>query len=226
MQAFDDRLIKSRTIKTHKRDASLKDTPQGEFIFDYNDGQKVHDEDMTIRNFIEVRNAYRTKVFPPTKKKTMIGGFVLAKALGDDDEDENDDDEELELKRKQDVVDLKPGQVADPTEGPYKKMIFLDNALAPMHRMKRLNKDFELPPYIAKFLKMQSIGLTLWDSFKRHPKFNNKERVVCMIHGSERFRLVSAIFKQNMYSGIYDDLDPLWTPINLFETDPKNLVKY
>lgn len=47
-----------------------------------------------------------------------------------------------------------------------------------------------------------------------------------MIHGRERFRLVSAIFKQNMYSGVYDDLDPLWTPINLFETNPDNLIKY
>ena len=181
----------------------------------------MHDEDITIRDFIKVRNKYRSKVFPPAKKKTTIGGFVLADALGDDDEDEEQD-----LRNREEFIELKPGQLADPTEGPYKKMIFLDNALAPMHRMKRLNKDFELPPYIAKFLKMQSVGLTLWDSFKRHPKFNNKERVVCMIHGTERFRLVSAIFKQNMYSGVYDDLDPLWTPINLFETDPKNLIKY
>lgn len=52
MKAFDDRLIKTRTIKTHKKDPSLKDTPQGEFVFDYNDGQKVHDEEMTIRDFI------------------------------------------------------------------------------------------------------------------------------------------------------------------------------
>ena len=155
---------------------------------------------------------------------------------GDDDEegdyqleeleDQDLEEEPEEVDKQQETVRLKPGQIADLKDGPYKKMIFLDNALAPMHRMKRLNKDFELPPYIAKFLKMQSIGLTLWDSFKRHPKFNHKERVVCMIHGSERFRLVSAIFKQNMYSGIFDDLDPLWTPINLFETDPKNLVKY
>jgi len=47
-----------------------------------------------------------------------------------------------------------------------------------------------------------------------------------MIHGSERFRLVSSIFKQNMYSGVFDDLDPLWTPINLFESDAERLKKY
>jgi hypothetical protein len=38
--------------------------------------------------------------------------------------------------------------------------------------------------------------------------------------------MVNAIFKQNMYSGVYEDLDPLDTPINLFETDPHQIAKY
>lgn len=29
-----------------------------------------------------------------------------------------------------------------------------------------------------------------------------------------------------MYSGVYEDLDPLETPINLFETDPVKINKY
>ena len=105
-------------------------------------------------------------------------------------------------------------------------MIFLDNALANFSTIRKLKDDFQVPSYIASTLKHESTGLTLWDSFKRHPKFNHKERVVCVVHGSERFRLVSAIFKQNMYSGIFDQLDPLWTPINLFETDPEKLKRY
>jgi hypothetical protein len=39
------------------------------------------------------------------------------------------------------------------------------------------------------------------------------------MNGFERVRMVSAIFKQNMYSGVFDDMDPIDTPINLFETD-------
>lgn len=70
------------------------------------------------------------------------------------------------------------------------------------------------------------MGITLWDTFHRHPKFNHKERIICMVSGSERFRLVSAIFKQNMYSGLFDDLDPEWTPINLFESDVGKLSRY
>jgi len=38
--------------------------------------------------------------------------------------------------------------------------------------------------------------------------------------------MVSSIYKQNMYSGIYEDLDPLETPINLFETDQSKIQKY
>ena len=38
--------------------------------------------------------------------------------------------------------------------------------------------------------------------------------------------MVSSIFKQNMYSGVYEDLDPLETPINLFETNPKLIARY
>ena len=29
-----------------------------------------------------------------------------------------------------------------------------------------------------------------------------------------------------MYSGVYEDLDPLETPINLFETDIEKIKKY
>jgi len=47
-----------------------------------------------------------------------------------------------------------------------------------------------------------------------------------MVSGAEKFRLVNAIFKQNMYSGIFDNLDPLETPINLFETDVSKLKRY
>lgn len=60
----------------------------------------------------------------------------------------------------------------------------------------------------------------MWSEFNRRPKFNLKERYVCVVGGTEKFRMVNAIFKQNMYSGVFESLSPLETPINLFETDP------
>ena len=56
--------------------------------------------------------------------------------------------------------------------------------------------------------------------------FNHREKLVCLVSGNEKFRMVSSIYKQNMYSGIYEDLDPLETPINLFETDQYKQQKY
>ena len=66
----------------------------------------------------------------------------------------------------------------------------------------------------------------MWGEFTRKPYFSLKERLICVISGSEKFRMVNAIFKQNMYSGVYEDLQPLDTPINLFETDIKKIQRY
>jgi hypothetical protein len=51
------------------------------------------------------------------------------------------------------------------------------------------------------------------------PKFNVKERLVCMIQGKETVRIVSSIFKHNMYSGVFENLDPIESPVNLFEKE-------
>jgi len=89
-----------------------------------------------------------------------------------------------------------------------------------------LKADYYEPHFIKNYLRSSAIDFTYWGEFTRKAKFNRDERVVCVISGKERFRLVSSIFKQNMYSGVYEDLDPLETPINLFETDMSKVRKY
>ena len=84
----------------------------------------------------------------------------------------------------------------------------------------------ELPDYLQTYLRLQKIGLTMWQDFDRRPRFNHKERLICLISGKEKFRLINAIYKQNMYSGVYEDLSPLETPINLFETDIDRINRY
>ena len=43
----------------------------------------------------------------------------------------------------------------------------------------------------------------------------SKERFVCVLDGVEQFRIVSPIFRQNIYSGVYDDLHPSEIPEDL-----------
>lgn len=47
-----------------------------------------------------------------------------------------------------------------------------------------------------------------------------------MVKGRETFRMVAPVFKQNIYAGVFDDLDPLETPLNFFETDPAKIAQY
>lgn len=99
------------------------------------------------------------------------------------------------------------------------KMVYLDNVLTPIQVNQQLMRDIEVPSYLSAFLRLEKIGFTLWQAFRRKPHFNRKERLVCLLQGEEKFRMVSMAYKQNMYSGIYEDLSPLESPVNLFETD-------
>ena len=53
------------------------------------------------------------------------------------------------------------------------------------------------------------------------------ETYSCIIFGTETFRLVSPLFKQNMYSGYQDELDPAQSPVDLFyENVTDNLLTF
>ena len=104
--------------------------------------------------------------------------------------------------------------------------LYLDNVLSSIQLNPRLLSDIQTPAFLQKYLRLQKVGLTIWGEFQRKPTFNHKERYVCVVHGGEKFRLVNAIFKQNMYSGVFDNLDPLETPVNLFETNQTQIDRY
>lgn len=94
-----------------------------------------------------------------------------------------------------------------------------DVALSPV-----LRPDFNLP-HLQSFLNYQGFGLSVWERFEREPFLSEKERFVCVLDGTEEFRIVSSAFRQNLYSGVYDDLHPTALPedITLFEI---NAEKY
>ena len=48
-----------------------------------------------------------------------------------------------------------------------------------------------------------------------------------MVQGTQKIRMVAAgVFKQNMYAGVYEDIGPVETPINLFESNIKTIKRY
>ena len=92
-------------------------------------------------------------------------------------------------------------------------------ALSPL-----LRPDFKLP-FLQKFLNYQGFGLSYWEKFERVPHMSDHERFVCVLDGVEEFKIVSPAFRQNLYSGVYDDLHPTALPddITFFKIDA---VKY
>ena len=84
-----------------------------------------------------------------------------------------------------------------------------------------LRPDFSLP-ILQNFLNYQGFGLTIWfREVDREPHLSEKERIVCVVEGMEEFKVVSSVFRQNLYSGVYDDLHPTALPedITLFKVD-------
>lgn len=47
------------------------------------------------------------------------------------------------------------------------------------------------------------------------------EQHICVLKGHEEFAIVSPIYRQNIYVGALEELDPVDTPVDFFEPNPK-----
>eukprot|EP00347_Sterkiella_histriomuscorum_P022824 403337013 len=79
-----------------------------------------------------------------------------------------------------------------------------------------LKNDYDRPDFITKILRNRLTGLTVWSQFRRAPEYKERERYYCVVSGIEEFRLVSPVYKQNIYSGILEELNPVETPLDFF----------
>ena len=61
----------------------------------------------------------------------------------------------------------------------------------------------------------------MYPKFERVPNVREKERFICVLSGTEQFKIVSPVFRQNLYQQVYDSLHPSEIPddINLFQID-------
>ena len=86
---------------------------------------------------------------------------------------------------------------------------------------KNLIADYQKPTFISSILRNRITGITIWKNFVRKPEFKDRERYVCVVDGIEEFRLVSPLYKQNIYSGVIEELSPADTPVDFFKPDYK-----
>ena len=60
---------------------------------------------------------------------------------------------------------------------------------------------------------------TQWGPFKRYPKRIKQEQYICVVKGKEEFRLVSPIFRPNIYVGSYNQLADDVSPVDFFDNN-------
>lgn len=78
-----------------------------------------------------------------------------------------------------------------------------------------------MPEFMATFLEHEDTYLSYYneernEELKSLAVQQNQETYSCVTQGEEIYRLVSPVFKQNMYSGVRDELKPHQSPVDLF----------
>lgn len=84
-----------------------------------------------------------------------------------------------------------------------------------------LKKYYEVPEFLFDTIKFDDAFLSFLseDSHEDAREFATQQKMesyFCVTHGEELFRLVSPVFKQNMYSGVREELKSTQSPVNLF----------
>lgn len=128
----------------------------------------------------------------------------------DDDEEEEEDDELTRLQR----IGLEGYEVYN-QEG----MDYFQNLWITWN--DDLKKYYEVPEFIFDTLHFHDVYLSFYgeeshEEKKEFAKQQKRESYFCVTHGVEVFRLVSPVFRQNMYSGVREELRRSQSPIDLF----------
>ena len=80
--------------------------------------------------------------------------------------------------------------------------------------------DFDDEITLAEIFLLEKRTLTYWPHFKRRPKKYDTEQYICVLSGVERFRVVSPIFRENIYVGQFERTPITQTPVDFFEYSP------
>ncbi len=97
------------------------------------------------------------------------------------------------------------------------RISFLDFEVIKSPRMKQ---DYKFPT-LHDFLPFQSLYLSIWPKFEHRPSSFTGESWHCVFDGSEKIRIISPIFNQNLYQNVYEDVAPNQLPeaLDLFNVN-------
>ena len=76
---------------------------------------------------------------------------------------------------------------------------------------------------LSEIMRTRKKMLTVWKDFNRRPKKVTNEQYVCVVRGQERFRIVSPIFRKNIYVGAFPGLKTE-SPLDFFNFNAEKFV--
>ena len=72
---------------------------------------------------------------------------------------------------------------------------------------------------LSQILRKRNTLFTQWKDFIRKPQKLIHEQQICVIKGKEEFRLVSPIYRKDIYVGVFAHLPKYESPLNFFDPD-------
>ena len=74
---------------------------------------------------------------------------------------------------------------------------------------------------LSEILRQRNTLYTNWADFNRRPKKLVHEQYICVLKGQENYKLVSPIFRKNIYVGVLEKFKQHETPMDFFTWNPR-----
>jgi len=85
---------------------------------------------------------------------------------------------------------------------------------------KYRNQDEKI--LLSELLPLKKRSITLWEDFERKSKRSVFEKYVCVMKGKERFKVASPIYRQNIFVGNIEGMQPDESPLDFFDQEHLN----
>lgn len=107
---------------------------------------------------------------------------------------------------------------------PYiEDQVLRHSGFAPVDGKRLFAKETESTNFLYELLQLRPTLFTQWPNFKRKAKKIQFEQLICVVKGTEKFKLVSPIYRQNIYVGMFENYKDHEVPVDFFKVD---LEKY